>query len=61
MTYANTASSEAEPIKKHYEVLLKYLGWQDAGQVIASGVWPVGAVNHTDYPKKAYELGVNIG
>lgn len=61
MTYANTAASEAEPIKKHYEVLLKYLGWQDAGQVIASGVWPVGAVNHTDYPKKAYELGVNIG
>ena len=61
MTYANTAASEAEPIKKHYEVLLKYLGWQDAGQVIASGVWPVGAINHTEYPKQAYELGKNIG
>ena len=61
MTYANTAASEAEPIKKHYEVLLKYLGWQDAGQVIASGVWPVGAVEHTEYPQKAYELGKNMG
>ncbi len=38
MAYANTAASEAEPIKKHYEVLLKYLGWQDAGQIIASGI-----------------------
>ena len=61
MTYANTAVAEAEPIKKHYEVLLRYLGWQDAGQVIASGVWPVGAVNNTNYPEKAYELGKNIG
>ena len=60
MTYANSAASEAEPIKKHYEVLLNYLGWQDAGQIIASGVWPVGAINHTDYPQKAYELGKNI-
>lgn len=61
MTYANTAASEAEPIKNHYEVLLKYLGWQDVGQVIASGVWPVGAVEHTAYPQQAYELGKNLG
>ena len=60
MTYANSAASEAEPIKKHYEVLLNYLGWQDAGQVIASGVWPVGAIKNTDYPQKAYELGKRI-
>lgn len=60
MTYANTSPTEAEPIKKHYEILLNYLGWQDAGQVIASGVWPVGAVNNTQYPKEAYELGKNI-
>lgn len=59
MTYANTSPAEAEPIKKHYEVLLNYLGWQDAGQVIASGVWPAGAVNNTDYPHQAYELGKN--
>ena len=60
MTYANTAASEAEPIKKHYETLLNYLGWQDVGQVIASGIWPVGAVNNTDYPQQAYELGKNL-
>ncbi|MBR4673467.1 MAG: flavodoxin family protein [Victivallales bacterium] len=60
MTYANSAASEAVPIKSHYEVLLRYLGWTDAGQVIAPGVWPVGAVNRTEYPERAYQLGKRI-
>ncbi len=60
MTYANSAASEAVPIKSHYEVLLKYLGWTDAGQVIAPGVWPVGAVNRTKYPEQAYQFGKSI-
>ena len=60
MTYANTAASEAVPIKSHYEVLLKYLGWTDAGQVIAPGVWPVGAIVRTNYPEQAYQLGKRI-
>lgn len=60
MTYANTAASEAVPIKSHYDVLLKYLGWTDAGRVIAPGVWPVGAIKETRYPKDAYNLGKSI-
>ncbi len=60
MTYANTAASEAVPIKSHYEVLLKYLGWTDAGQVIAPGVWPAGAIRHTPFPEQAYRLGKSI-
>ncbi|MBO4643179.1 MAG: flavodoxin family protein [Alphaproteobacteria bacterium] len=61
MTYANTAESEAKPIVSHYETLLSYLGWTDAGRVIASGVWPVSAVDGTKYPQQAYELGKKIG
>ena len=60
MTYANTAASEAVPIEAHYDVLLKYLGWEDAGRIIVPGVWPAGAVKHTDYPEHAYKLGKNI-
>ena len=60
MTYANTAASEAVPIKSHYEVLLKYLGWTDAGQIIAPGVWPVGAIKSTKYPDEAYKLGKSV-
>ena len=60
MTYANTAASEAVPIKSHYEVLLNYLGWTDAGQIIAPGVWPVGAVQNTRFPEQAYRLGKSL-
>ena len=60
MTYADTGAAEAAPIKSHYEVLLNYLGWEDAGQIIVPGVWPAGAVDRTDYPKQAYELGKTV-
>lgn len=60
MTYADTSEKEAQPIINHYETLLNYLGWSDAGKVIASGVWTEGDVKHTQYPQKAYELGKNI-
>lgn len=60
MTYANSAASQAQPIKSHYEVLLDYLGWQDAGQIIASGVWMAGAIESTSYPQQAYELGKSL-
>jgi len=60
MTYANSAASEAVPIESHYEVLLKYLGWKDAGRIIVPGVWPVGAVNSTKYPEQAYRLGKTV-
>lgn len=60
MTYADTSPKEAEPIISHYETLLRYLGWSDAGKIIASGVWTEGDVARTQYPKAAYELGKNI-
>jgi multimeric flavodoxin WrbA len=60
MTYANTAASEAVPIKSHYDVLLKYLGWTDAGQIVAPGVWPAGAIRNTPFPEQAYRLGKSL-
>lgn len=60
MTYANSAKSQAVPIEKHYEVLLDYLGWEDAGRVIAPGVWTAGSIRHTQYPGLAYELGKSV-
>ena len=60
LTYADTSAKEAQPIINHYESLLNYLNWSDAGKIIASGVWTEGDVKHTQYPQKAYELGKNI-
>ncbi len=61
MTYANTAASHAQPIASHYDTLLDYLGWSDAGRVIAPGVWTAGSIKSTRYPQMAYELGKNAG
>ncbi len=60
LTYADTSAKTAQPIINHYETLLNYLGWSDAGKVIASGVWTEGSVNNTPFVKQAYELGKNI-
>ena len=57
MTYADNDKRKEKAITDHYEILLDYLGWSDAGRVIAPGVWPVGAVNQTKYPEQAYRLG----
>ncbi len=60
MTYANSAKSQSVPISSHYDVLLEYLGWSDAGRVIAPGIWTAGSIRSTQFPQKAYELGKNI-
>ena len=60
MAYADSTDTIAEPVKSFYERLIEYLGWQDVGQVIARGVWQAGAVNHTEYFEKAYELGRSL-
>lgn len=60
MTYADNAARKEHPLLAHYEMLLAYLGWTDAGRVIAPGVWPAGAVNGTPYPQQAYALGKSL-
>ncbi|MBR4985055.1 MAG: flavodoxin family protein [Proteobacteria bacterium] len=60
MAYADTAKSEAEAMTAHYKTMIKYLGWKDAGMVIAPGVWTAGAIKNTKYGDEAYKLGREI-
>lgn len=60
MTYADTATDEAQPMLLHYHTLLRYLGWTSVGEVVARGVWTAGSVRNTDYPRQAYLLGKNL-
>lgn len=60
MTYANTSPKDAEPMLVHYRTLVDYLGWEDAGTVVAPGVWTAGSIRSTDYGTKAYQLGRNL-
>lgn len=60
MTYADTVEKEAEPTTLHFEAILNYLGWENIGEVIASGVWEAGSINNTHYPQQAYDLGKSL-
>ena len=60
MAYADTSKAEAEAMTAHYQTLIKYLGWKDAGIVIAAGVWTAGSIKNTKYAEDAYKLGKNI-
>lgn len=57
MTYADISKRKESPILTHYDVLPEYLGWTDAGRIIAPGVWTEGSISRTEFPKKAYLLG----
>ena len=60
MTFANSGLNNAHALETHYEALLDYLGWKDAGRVIAPGVWTAGSIKNTSYPEQAYQLGKNL-
>lgn len=62
MTACATPKAEtAKALSCNYESMIAGLGWTDAGQIIAPGVGPEGAILKTDYPKQAYLLGKNLG
>lgn len=47
-------------ITKHYETLAGYMHWQDRGRVLAPGCPTREAVAKTEYPQKAFELGMSL-
>lgn len=60
MAYANSSPKDAQPMIVHYQTLVDYMGWKDAGQVIAPGMWTVGEVKNTSFADKAYLFGKSL-
>lgn len=44
-------------LREHYLTLVRYMGWRDAGMVLATGCGTRGAIEASDYPAQAYRLG----
>lgn len=44
----------------HYDSLAGYMHWQDRGRVLALGCPTREAVAKTEYPQKAFELGMSL-
>ncbi len=41
----------------HYKTIVDYMGWEDAGSVVAPGIWTAGSIKGTKYCDLASRLG----
>ena len=60
MAYANMSKKDAEAMTAHYKTIADYMGWEDAGSVIAPGIWTAGSIKGTKYAEEAYALGKTL-
>ena len=49
-----------DAIKAWYQTDMRYLEWEDAGQIYAGGCYTIDDMKESDYPQKAYELGRSV-
>lgn len=47
-------------LASHYQAIVKYLKWTDAGTLLATGVGTRSDIEHTVYPDQAYRMGRNL-
>ena len=59
-TMGNPDIQVGDSAKMMYDKMVAYLGWEDCGQIIVSGVWAAGDIQQTAYGQQAYELGRSI-
>ena len=44
----------------HYKTLLRYMGWEDAGMVLAIGCGVRSDIEQSEFPNQAYQLGLKV-
>ena len=49
-----------EALVTHYNTLVRYMNWQDAGQVLAIGCGSRPLVEHSAFGEQAYQIGANL-
>lgn len=59
-TAYNSADWTMEALKNHYETLVRYMEWQDAGQVWAIGCGARSLVKKSEFSDIAYKIGANL-
>lgn len=60
VTMADDTMESAEGAVISFQGMAKFLGWEIAGTVVGMNCGDVDALQQTDYPEKAYELGKHI-
>ena len=59
-TMGNSDMHVGDSAKMMYDKMVRYLGWEDCGQLIVPGVWAAGDIKRTGYGERAYGLGRNL-
>lgn len=59
-TMGNPNAHVADSAVMMYDKMVAYLGWEDCGRIIASGVWAADDIKKTPYLDKAFEIGKNL-
>lgn len=59
-TAYNSSDWTFNALTEHYKTLVRYMGWEDAGMVMAYGCGSRSAIERTDFPNQAYKLGANL-
>lgn len=49
-----------EALTVHYQTLARYMQWQDSGMVLAVGCGARRDIEHSKFPKEAYQLGLSL-
>ena len=56
----NSADWTMEALKNHYETLVRYMSWQDVGQIWATGCGYRSAVENSEFGDAAYKIGASL-
>ena len=56
----NTADWTMEALQNHYETLVRYMSWQDVGQVWATGCGTRSMVERSEFGDRAFKIGAAL-
>lgn len=56
----NTADWTMEALKIHYETLVRYMSWQDVGQILAVGCGSRSMVERSEFGDTSYRIGASL-
>ena len=56
----NSADWTMEALQNHYETLVRYMSWQDVGQIWATGCGYRSAVENSEFGEAAYKIGASM-
>lgn len=56
----NNDSWTMSALTNHYRTLVRYMGWEDIGSVLATGCGTRSDIEASEFPQQAYELGRNV-